>query len=83
MWEGLYGDTAAITYFPELLAEEAAVTAKDDGGVTISFRLREGLTWSDGMPLTANDVKFFQDLIMEEGPPDEEGNPTFASSLWA
>ncbi len=29
-----------------------------DGGRTITWRLRENLTWSDGSPLTANDVVF-------------------------
>ena len=33
--------------------------------------------WSDGVPLTANDVLFSYDAIMELGPPDENGDETF------
>jgi peptide/nickel transport system substrate-binding protein len=35
-----------------------------DGGLTLTFHLREGVRWSDGEPFTADDVVFtFQDLI--------------------
>jgi peptide/nickel transport system substrate-binding protein len=37
------------------LAEEWAVA---DDGVTWTFRLRQGVTWHDGRPLTADDVAF-------------------------
>lgn len=38
-----------------------------DDLLTLTFTLREGLTWSDGEPLTANDVAFTFDL-MEQYP---------------
>jgi peptide/nickel transport system substrate-binding protein len=63
--EGLYGNTADVEHFPELLAEEAQATDNDDGSWTVSFRLRDGLVWSDGEPLTARDVQFTHDVIME------------------
>lgn len=31
---------------------------ESDGGLTYTYTLREGLTWSDGEPLTADDVAF-------------------------
>ena len=65
LFEGLYGNTADVEHFPELLAEEAAAADNDDGSWTVSFRLRDGLVWSDGEPLTAEDVKFTHDVIME------------------
>ena len=38
-----------------------------EDGLVITFHLREGLKWSDGMPLTADDVVFtYDDLIMNE-----------------
>jgi len=77
MWDGLYGDTSDLNFYPELLAEEAVVTVNDDGTVLISFKLRDGLTWSDGVPFTPADVQFYQDIIMAAGEPDDEGNPTF------
>lgn len=37
-----------------------------DDGMTITFQLRDGITFSDGTPLTADDVVFTFDLIMNE-----------------
>ena len=62
MIEGLYGISSTVEYYPELLAEEAALVENDDGTVTVDFALREGLTWSDGDDLTADDVKFTFDM---------------------
>lgn len=46
------------------LAEE--VTASDDA-TTYTFRLREGLRWSDGAPFTADDIMFwYEDVFMNE-----------------
>lgn len=73
LWEDLYGVTVDIEFYPELLAEEAQVTENDDGSVTISHRLRDDLTWSDGEPLTADDVAFTYDVIMEGYDPDTGG----------
>ena len=81
MLEDLYGISAAVTYYPELLADEADLVDNGDGTVTANYTLRDGLTWSDGEPLTANDVLFTWETIMEEGEPDEEGNPTFVLSF--
>lgn len=65
MHEGLYGITGSTEFFPELLAEEAEVVENEDGTVTINYTLRDGLTWSDGEPLTSEDVKFTHDVIVE------------------
>ena len=65
MVEGLYGVSGSTEFFPELLAEEAEVVENEDGTVTINYTLRDGLTWSDGEPLTAEDVKFTNDVILE------------------
>jgi peptide/nickel transport system substrate-binding protein len=77
MWEGLYGVTASTEFFPELLAEEAVIAENGDGTVTGSFKLREGLVWSDGDDLTADDVKYTFDMIMASDGTDEEGNPNY------
>ena len=39
-------------------------TVSDDGK-TVEFTVREGLTWHDGEPLTAEDVKFTFELYMQ------------------
>ncbi len=77
MLDGLYGITASTEFYPEMLAQEAEIVENDDGSVTINFVLREGMLWSDGEPVTANDVKFYQDVIMAQDGTDEEGNPNF------
>ena len=49
-WQGLVADSWAIS----------------DDGLTIDFSLRDGTTFSDGKPLTADDVAFTFDFIMDE-----------------
>lgn len=65
MWEGLYGVSASTEFFPELLASELETTENEDGSVTFSGTLRDGLTWSDGTALTAQQVVDTYNIIME------------------
>ncbi len=56
-------------FIPELAAE---VPTADNGGVsadglTITWKLKEGLYWSDGEPLTSADVKFTWEFVMDPG----------------
>lgn len=46
------------------LAESWTVSEDE---LTWTFNLREGVTWHDGEPFTAEDVKFTYDLILEQG----------------
>jgi peptide/nickel transport system substrate-binding protein len=80
MLDGLYGVTATTEFFPELVASET-VTTNDDGTTTIDFTLREGLVWSDGDDLTADDVKFSYDAFMATDGTDEDGEPAFVYLL--
>ena len=75
--EGLYGVSGATEFYPELLAAEADLTVADDGTATAVYTLRDGLTWSDGTALTANDVKFTIDAILAADGEDEEGEPAY------
>ncbi len=55
-------------YVPELAAE---VPSTANGGIsadglTITWKLKPGLVWSDGEPLTSADVKFTYDVIMSD-----------------
>ncbi len=65
LWESLYRVNADRGYEPELLAEDAVVTDNDNGTVSIAYRLRSGLQWSDGEPLTSEDVAYTHDILME------------------
>ena len=83
MWEGLYGVTSDTQFFPELLAAEGEMADNGDGTFTASFVLRDGLMWSDGDALTADDVKYTFDMIMAttaDGD-DEDTDPDFVYLL--
>ncbi|MEX2628278.1 MAG: ABC transporter substrate-binding protein [Ilumatobacteraceae bacterium] len=69
--EGLYGVSSETTFIPELLASEAEIEVADDGTAVGSFELRDGLTWSDGTPLTSADVEFTYDVVMVTDDDDE------------
>ena len=46
-----------------IVADLAESWKVSDSGETVEFKLRNGLKWSDGKPLTAEDVKFTFDII--------------------
>jgi peptide/nickel transport system substrate-binding protein len=55
------------------------MTDNGDGTFTGTFVLRDGLVWSDGDDLTADDVKFTFDVFMATGPdttPDDQDTDT-------
>jgi peptide/nickel transport system substrate-binding protein len=54
-------------YNPKLQLEGALAERWEvkDGGKTILFHLRHGVTWHDGAPFTSADVKFTVDSIMD------------------
>jgi peptide/nickel transport system substrate-binding protein len=67
--EGLVSADADGNYIPELAAE---VPTTENGGIsedglTITYTLKEGITWSDGDPFTSADVKFTWEAIMDPG----------------
>ncbi|MBA2692037.1 MAG: hypothetical protein H0U65_06020 [Rubrobacter sp.] len=51
--------------FAPLLAEEMPEVVSEDP-LTIEYTLREGLTWSDGEPLTSDDCLFSYEVVMDE-----------------
>ncbi|MGD1908335.1 MAG: ABC transporter substrate-binding protein [Leptolyngbyaceae cyanobacterium] len=54
----------------ELVPELAESWDISEDGKTITFNLREGLKWSDGEPLTADDVVFtYEEVIFNEAIP--------------
>ncbi|MEM9090246.1 MAG: ABC transporter substrate-binding protein [Cyanobacteria bacterium P01_F01_bin.53] len=69
MYEGLIDIDQTNSEIVPALAE-SWITAKD--GQTITFTLKEDIKWSDGEPLTADDVVFtFNDLIFNEAIPTD------------
>ncbi len=64
-----YVQETLIARNPETLEWEGLIARSWDiseDGLTITFRLREGVTFSDGRPLTADDVAFTFAFIMNE-----------------
>ncbi len=55
-WKHVEGDTYEIE--PACAEEMVEGVTNDDGTVTYTYTLRDGLTWSDGQPLTAKDFEF-------------------------
>jgi peptide/nickel transport system substrate-binding protein len=81
--EGLLVGGADGTYVP-VLAEE--VPTQQNGGVsadgkTITWKLKKGITWSDGKPFTSKDVLFTYNVIMNPENPVviRSGYPDIAS----
>jgi peptide/nickel transport system substrate-binding protein len=63
--EGLVDVNADGDYFPELAAE---LPTLENGGIsedylTITWKLKPGLKWSDGEPITSEDIKFTWEAI--------------------
>ncbi|HET6202031.1 MAG TPA: ABC transporter substrate-binding protein [Planctomycetota bacterium] len=58
-----------LTELDPLTAEPVPVLAESwehsEDGLTWTFRLREGLLWSDGVPLTADDVVFSLETLLD------------------
>jgi len=78
--EDLFGVTVNNGFYPELLAKDALLIENDDGSVTAQYQLRDNLTWSDGMVLTANDVRFTFDVIMAQTNEADDGESAFVLS---
>lgn len=63
MYEGLIGfDIATQSYYPSMLKE--LVTENGNAAVWLA-RLRDGLKWSDGQPVTADDIMFSFQVTMD------------------
>lgn len=59
IFEGLVGLDARMNVVPRL----ADSWELSDGGKTITFALRKGVTWHDGKPFTAADVAYTYEII--------------------
>lgn len=72
---GKFDETMELV--PELIEE--VPTLANGGisadGLTITYRLRQGVSWHDGQPFTAADVVFTRDAIMDDNHPVESRLP--------
>lgn len=69
--EGLLGTDPKGEYYPILASE--VPSAQNGGfsadGKTVTFRLKPGLKWADGAPVTSEDIKFTWEAIMNKANP--------------
>ena len=65
LFSPLWGVDDKGDFFPQLATEIPTVEngGISEDGLTWKIKLRPGVTWHDGAPFTANDVKFTLDLI--------------------
>lgn len=61
VYDGLFDATPDLDVVPAL-----ATSAEFTDDTTVEMSLREGVTWHDGEPFTAEDVKFTVDLYQEK-----------------
>jgi len=65
LFEGLVGLDAKLEPIPRL----AESWEESESGKVLTFRLRRGVTWSDGKPFSAADVAFTMNAIKTTGAP--------------
>lgn len=67
--EGLVEADPDGNYIPQLAAEVPTVEngGISEDGLTITYSLKDGVTWSDGHPFTSADVLFTWEAIMDPG----------------
>ncbi|GMR02452.1 MAG: peptide ABC transporter substrate-binding protein [Acidimicrobiia bacterium] len=65
--EGLVDADPEGNYIPQLAEVPSAAdgTISEDG-LTVTYKLRDGITWSDGDPFTSRDVQFTWEAIMND-----------------
>jgi peptide/nickel transport system substrate-binding protein len=69
--EGLAGNAPDGTYLA-VLAAELPTQANGDvspDGTVVTWKLKHGVSWSDGQPFTSQDVVFTYDMIMDPSNP--------------
>ncbi len=72
MYLGLVQQNAVTLDYEPSLAESWKIS---NDNMTYTFKLREGLKWSDGQPITADDVVFtFNNIINNENIPNNSRN---------
>ena len=99
-WAGVYEvDGFTLELIPELLTElptlaNGGVVLNDDGTMTVNYTIRDEAVWSDGVPITGDDIQFTLDTILDPDLPTDKttyqdiiatevGDKTFSFTLSA
>ena len=81
MWAMTY-DYMVVTGVKDLAHEPGLATSweSSEDGLTWTFDIREGVTWSDGEPLTAADIAYTYNRILDGGPEAATWRPYLAGA---
>ena len=71
----LYKQDVPQNSLQSIISDLATDWAWNEDGSELTFRLRAGVTWHDGHPFTANDVKCTWDLLLGSAPEKLRANP--------
>ena len=71
----IYDQAVARNTFDSIRPELATDWTVSADGLQVQFNLRQGVTWHDGKPFTAADVRCTFDLLMEKGDARLRRNP--------
>jgi peptide/nickel transport system substrate-binding protein len=74
VWHTLLAISSDFRYIPQLAAEPIPTTANggvkvpgDNGdAMTVTWKIRSGLKWSDGQPLTCDDFKYAWEWVLDK-----------------
>ena len=76
VWDGLVTLSNEAKYVPWMATEIPTVAnggiiapGEDGDAMTVTWKLREGLLWSDGKAITCEDAKYTHSWVMTEGNP--------------
>src|SRR5215471_2558392 len=71
----MYDQSIAQTSLKSIVPDLAASWSWSEDGKELTFKLRQGVTWHDGKPFTAKDVKCTWDLLQGKGEQKFRLNP--------
>ena len=71
----LYKQDVAQNSLQSIIPDLATDWAWNEDGRELTFQLRQGVTWHDGHPFTANDVKCTWDRLLGKSPEKLRANP--------
>jgi peptide/nickel transport system substrate-binding protein len=71
----IYKQDVAQNSMDSIVPDLAESWAWSNGGKTLTFKLRQGVKWHDGVAFTSNDVKCTFDMVMGKSPQKFRKNP--------
>lgn len=77
----IYAGLTRVDAYGQPVPDMASGWTVSEDGLTYTFTLREGITWHDGEPFTAEDVAFTMEVLRDPGFPGPADLATFWRSV--